>query len=208
MTKQWFVLHTLTGQEKKVQKSIEIRARNEHMDEYIGRCVVPVEKVTEKKNGKKRTVERKFFPGYVIAELAFYRIGEDAAAEAEDGAARERKPIYDKTWQFLRATPGLIGFVGGDQPIPLTDREIESILLDKPSEAGRAARPKISYSVDETVKVTDGPFMGMTGVVSMVDPDKGKMQVEVNIFNRKVQVDVEYWQVEKVAVEETFEART
>jgi transcriptional antiterminator NusG len=178
------------------------------MDEYIGRCVVPVEKVTEKKNGKKRTVERKFFPGYVIAELAFYRTGEDAAAKAEDDTARERKPIYDKTWQFLRATPGLIGFVGGDQPIPLTDREIESILLDKPSEAGRAARPKISYSVDETVKVTDGPFMGMTGVVSMVDPDKGKMQVEVNIFNRKVQVDVEYWQVEKVAVEETFEART
>lgn len=203
MTKQWFVLHTLTGQENKVQRSIEIRARNEHMEDYIGRCLVPVEKVTEKKNGKKRTTERKFFPGYVIAELALYREGEAEGEKPE----KDRKPIYDKTWQFLRATPGLIGFVGGDQPIPLTDREIDAILLDKPSEAGRAARPKISYNVDETVKVTDGPFMGMTGVVSMVDPDKGKMQVEVNIFNRKVQVDVEYWQVEKVSVEETFEPR-
>ena len=153
MTKQWFVLHTLTGQEKKVQKSIEIRTRNEHMEDYIGRCVVPVERVTEKKNGKKRTVERKFFPGYVIAELAFYRTDEAETAEEAPAQDRERKPIYDKTWQFLRATPGLIGFVGGDQPIPLTDREIDAILLDKPSEAGRAARPKISYNVDETVKV-------------------------------------------------------
>ena len=201
MTKQWFVLHTLTGQEKKVQTSLQIRTRNEHMEDYIGRCLVPVEKVTEKKNGKKRTTERMFFPGYVIAELALYRDDEAESAPAD------RKPIYDKTWQFLRATPGLIGFVGGNQPIPLTDKEIDAILLDKPSEAGRAARPKIEFAVNEAVKVTDGPFMGMTGVVSMVDPDKGKMQVEVNIFNRKVQVDVEYWQVEKVSVEETFEPR-
>lgn len=198
MTKQWFVLHTLTGQENKVQKSIEARVRLERMDEYIGRCVIPTEKVVEKKNGKKRTTIKKFFPGYVIAELALYR---------EDGSVDEngKRAIYDQTWQFLRSTPGVIGFVGGDRPMPLKQHEIDAILLDKPSAAGGGERPRISFNVGETVKVTDGPFMGMTGIVSMVDPDKGKMQVEVNIFNRKVQVDVEYWQVEKVAIEETFE---
>ena len=198
MTKQWFVLHTLTGQENKVQKSIEARVRLERMDEYIGRCVIPTEKVVEKKNGKKRTTIKKFFPGYVIAELALYR---------EDGSVDEngKRAIYDQTWQFLRSTPGVIGFVGGDRPMPLKQHEIDAILLDKPSAAGGSERPRISFNVGETVKVTDGPFMGMTGIVSMVDPDKGKMQVEVAIFNRKVQVDVEYWQVEKVAIEETFE---
>ena len=106
MTKQWFVLHTLTGQENKVQKSIEARVRLERMDEYIGRCVIPTEKVVEKKNGKKRTTIKKFFPGYVIAELALYR---------EDGSVDEngKRAIYDQTWQFLRSTPGVIGFVGG-----------------------------------------------------------------------------------------------
>ena len=198
MTKQWFVLHTLTGQENKVQKSIEARVKLERMDEYIGRCVIPTEKVVEKKNGKKRTTIKKFFPGYVIAELALYR---------EDGSIDEngKRAIYDQTWQFLRSTPGVIGFVGGDRPMPLKQHEIDAILLDKPSAAGNSERPRISFNVGETVKVTDGPFMGMTGIVSMVDPDKGKMQVEVAIFNRKVQVDVEYWQVEKVAIEETFE---
>lgn len=198
MTKQWFVLHTLTGQENKVQKSIEARVKLERMDEYIGRCVIPTERVVEKKNGKKKVVIRKFFPGYVIAELAYYR-GEDELDE------HGKRAIYTQTWDFLRATPGLIGFVGGERPVPLKQSEIDAILLDKPQAAG-AERPRISFNVNETVKVVDGPFMGMTGTVSMVDPDKGKMQVEVAIFGRNVQVDVEYWQVEKVAIEDTIES--
>jgi transcriptional antiterminator NusG len=199
MNKQWFVLHTLTGQELKAQRSIEARVKLERMEDYIGRCVIPTERVTEKKNGKKRTLTKKFFPGYVLAELALY---DESRGLDENG----KKAIFERTWQFLRETPGVIRFVGGDRPTPLKQQEVDAILLDKPQSGAVQSRPKVVFSVDETVKIVDGAFMGLTGQVSMVDPDKGKLKVEVNIFNRKVQVDVEYWQVEKVAVEETFEA--
>lgn len=197
MEKQWFVLHTLTGQENKVQRSIDARVKIERMEDYIGRCVIPTEKVSEKKNGKKRTLVKKFFPGYVLCELALY----DEARGVDDNG---RKAIYERTWQFLRETPGMIGFVGSDRPMPLKKHEVDAILLDKPNGAQDVERPKFNFSVEDTVKINDGAFMGLTGQVSMVDPDKGKLKVEVNIFNRKVQVDVEYWQVEKVAIEETF----
>ena len=199
MEKQWFVLHTLTGQENKAFKSIEARVKLERMEDYIGRCIIPTERVTEKKDGKKRTVVKKFFPGYVLCELALY---DESRGLDEKG----KKAIYERTWQFLRETPGVIGFVGGDRPMPLKQSEIDAILLDKPSGASSVERPKVNFSVDETVKIVDGAFMGLTGPVSMVAPDKGKLKVVVNIFNRKVQVDAEYWQVEKVAIEETFES--
>ena len=198
MDKQWFVLHTLTGQENKAQKSIEARVKLERREDYIGRCEIPTEKVSEKKNGEKRTITKKFFPGYVLAELALY---DEAKGIDENG----RKAIYARTWQFLRETPGVIGFVGGDRPMPLKQAEVDAILSNKPAGAPDVERPKIDFSVDETVKVTVGPFQGQMGQVSMVDPDKGRLRVEVNVFSRKVPVDVEYWQVEKVAVEETFE---
>ena len=199
MDKQWFVLHTLTGQENKAQKSIVNRIKMERMEDFIGKRVVPTERVTEKKNGKKHTVTKKVFPGYLICELALY---DEAKGLDENG----RKAIYDRTWQFLRETPGVIGFVGGDRPMPLKQAEVDAILLDKPAGAAERERPNVVYNVDETVKITDGAFMGLTGQITMVDPDKGKLKVEVNIFNRKVQVDVEYWQVEKVAIEETLDS--
>ena len=198
MVKQWFVLHTLTGQENKAQKSIEARVKLERMEEFIGRCVIPTERVTEKKDGKKRTITKKFFPGYVLAEHALY----DESKGLDDNG---KKAIFERTWQFLRETPGVIGFVGGDRPQPLKQSEVDSILLDRPSAGAMAERPKVDFSVDETVKINDGAFMGLTGQVSMVDPDKGKLKVEVAVFGRKVPVDVEYWQVEKVSIEETLE---
>ena len=198
MEKQWFVLHTLTGQENKAQKSIEARVKLERMEDFIGKCVIPTERVTEKKNGKKRTITKKFFPGYLLCELALY---DEAKGIDENG----KKAIYERTWQFLRETPGVIGFVGGDRPQPLKQSEVDAILLDKPQGASTVERPKVNFSVDETVKITDGAFMGLTGQVSMVDPDKGKLKVEVQVFGRTVPVDAEYWQVEKVALEETLE---
>ena len=198
MVKQWLVLHTLTGQENKAQKSIEARVKLERMEEYIGRCVIPTERVTEKKDGRKRTITKKFFPGYVLCELALY---DESKGVDENG----KKAIYERTWQFLRETPGVIGFIGGDRPQPLKQSEVDAILLDKPSSGVQAERPKVNFSVDETVKITDGAFMGLTGQISMVDPDKGKLKVEVAVFGRKVPVDVEYWQVEKVSVEEAVE---
>lgn len=199
MEKQWFVLHTLTGQELKAQKSILARIQLERMEDYVGRCVIPTEKVSEKKNGRKRTVVRRVFPGYVLCELALY---DDKKGFDEHG----RKAIYERTWQFLRETPGVIGFVGGERPVPLKKSEVDAVLSDKPASTVDVERPKVQISVDETVKIIDGAFMGLTGQVSMVDPDKDKLKVEVNIFNRKVQVDVESWQVEKVAIEETLES--
>jgi len=200
MDKQWFVLHTLTGQELKAKKSIDARISLERMEEYIGRCEIPTEKVSEKKNGKKRTYNRRVFPGYVICELALY----DEAKGLDDNG---RKAIYERTWQFLRETPGVIGFIGGDRPQPLKPSEVDAILSDKPAAGGKETdvRPKIVFSVDETVKIIDGAFMGLAGTVSMVDPDKGKLKVDVKIFNRMVQVDVESWQVEKADIIESSE---
>ena len=198
MEKQWFVLHTLTGQENKAQKSIEARVKLERMEDFIGKCVIPTERVTEKKNGKKRTITKKFFPGYLLCELALY---DEAKGIDENG----KKAIYERTWQFLRETPGVIGFVGGDRPQPLKQSEVDAILLDKPQGASTVERPKVNFSVDETVKITDGAFMGLTGQISMVDPDKGKLKVEVQVCGRTLPVDAEYWQVEKVALAETLE---
>ena len=199
MKKEWFVLHTLTGKENKVLESIKARTRLESMEDYIGQCLIPMEKVTETKNGKKRTINKKVFPGYVLVEMALY--DESGAIDRSNG----KRTVVERTWQFLRETPGVIGFVGSDRPMPLKQSEVDAILNDRPAGAPAVERPKINFAVEETVKITDGAFMGLTGQVSMVDPDKGKLKVEVNIFNRKVQVDVEYWQVEKVAVQDIFE---
>ena len=197
MKKEWFVLHALTGQENKVQQSITARVKLKEMGEYVGQCLVPTEKVQETKNGKKRTVTKKVFPGYVLVELALYD-------DTKPVDAHGRKQIIEDTWQFLRETPGVIGFIGGERPMPLRQDEVDAIVNPSAVEK-EVVRPKINFNVDDTVKINDGPFLGLMGQVSMVDPDKGKLKVEVSIFNRKVQVDVECWQVEKVSVEETFE---
>ena len=201
MKKEWFVLHTLTGQEGKAHRSIVARRKLEAMEDYIGECVVPTEKVTEKKNGKSRTITKKFFPGYVLCELALY--DETKGTDPVNG----KKAIYERTWQFLRETPGVIGFVGGERPMPLSKSEIDAI-LDSGKGSGKAEpppRPKILFNVGDTVKVNDGPFQGQVGQVTVVDP-KGKLTVEVQIFSRKTPVDVEYWQVEKMSVEEIVSA--
>lgn len=197
MEKQWFVLHTLTGQEQKAQRSIEARVKLEKMEDFVGRCVIPTEKVVEKKNGVKRTMVKKFFPGYVLCELALY----DESKGVDDNG---RKAVYPQTWQFLRETAGVIGFIGGERPMPLKQSEVDAIMSDRPS-GPRGARPKVNFSVDETVKIIDGAFMGLTGQISMVDPDRSKLKVEVQVFSRKVPVDVEYWQVEKVDIGDTLE---
>lgn len=200
MKMEWFVLHTLTGKENKVMESIKARTRLEQMEDYIGQCVIPMEKVTETKNGKKRTIKKKVFPGYVLVEMALY--DESGAIDRATG----KRAVVDRTWQFLRETPGVIGSWLAQRPIPLKQSEVDAILSDKPTAAEDKPRPKINFNVDDTVKINEGAFMGLTGLVSMVDPDKGKLKVEVSVFSRKVPVDVDYWQVEKVDVSELAEA--
>ena len=187
----------MTGKEGKVKESIEARVKKEEMHEYIGTCLIPTEKVTETKDGKKRTINRKVFPGYVLVEMALYTGGEGADTEPR------KRVVVDRTWQFLRETPGvIIGSWLKRLPTPLSQAELDAIISTKPSQAAEKPRPKIDFSVGETVKINDGPFMGLTGSVSMVDPDKAKLKIDVNVFSRVVPVDAEYWQVEKVSAEE------
>jgi len=181
MTKQWFVLHTLTGQEQKVKHSIEARTRLEEMGEYIGEVVIPTEKVSEVKNGVKTTVTKKFFPGYVFINLALYDEG---------------RKLLEPTWRFLKETSGVIGLLGGERPMPLSAKEVEEVATQV-AEKKEKVTPKVEFEPGETVKITDGPFLSFEGTVEEVDSDRGKLKVSVAIFGRSAPVELEYWQVER-----------
>lgn len=181
MQKQWFVLHTLSGQEGKVKESIERRIKIEEMQDYIEQVLVPTEKVTETKQQKKITTTRKFFPGYVLIHMCLYD---------------DNKQLIEKSWYFIQNTPGIIGFIGGDRPVPLREEEINSI-LSQIEETKDKVKPKVTFEPGETVKINDGPFMNFNGVIEEVDPERGKLKVAVSIFGRSAPVELEYWQVER-----------
>ncbi|MCE9614143.1 MAG: transcription termination/antitermination protein NusG [Lentisphaerae bacterium] len=181
MNKDWYVLHTLTGQEYKVQESIRRRIKQEAMDEFIGDVVIPTEKVSEVKKGVKSTTTRKFFPGYVLVNMALYD---------------ENRQLRDKAWYFIRETQGIIGFVGGEKPVPLKPSEVD-VIFHQVEEKKESVKPKVVFEPGETVKITDGPFLNFSGVVEEVDPNRGKLKVSVAIFGRSAPVELEYWQVER-----------
>jgi transcriptional antiterminator NusG len=179
--KDWFVLHTLSGQEAKVKENIERRIKQEEMQDYIDEVLIPTEKVSEVKKGKRTTTTRKFYPGYVLVHMCLYD---------------ENRELVDKTWYFTQQTPGLIGFIGGDRPVPLRPSEVDGILMQI-EEKQEKIKPKVVFEPGETVKITDGPFLNFSGVIEEVDPDRGKLKVSVSIFGRTAPVELEYWQVER-----------
>lgn len=181
MRSQWFVLHTLSGQEQKVRENIEKRIKTEEMGDYIKEVLVPMEKVAEIRRGKKTTTKRKLYPGYVFIDMVLLD---------------ENNRIIEKPWYFIRETPGVIGFVGGDRPTPTPLEEIEQIKAQI-ADSEETERPKVHYEVGETVKITDGPFLNFSGVIEEIDPERGRLKVMVSIFGRNTPVDLEYWQVEK-----------
>jgi transcriptional antiterminator NusG len=181
MQHQWFVIHTLSGQEQKVKESIEKRLKTEEMGEFIKEVLVPMEKVAEVRSGKKTVSTRKLYPGYVFVDMVLLD---------------ENNRIIEKPWYFIRDTQGIIGFVGGDRPTPTSAEEIESI-KSQISDSEDTERPKVQFEVGETIKINDGPFLNFSGVIEEIDPDKGKLKVTVNIFGRNTPVELEYWQVEK-----------
>ncbi len=181
MEKQWFVLHTLSGQENKVKESIERRLQRDEMEDYIAEVLIPTEKISEVKKGKKTTSTRKFYPGYVLINMALYDT---------------EKKLLDKTWYYIQDTPGLIGLVGGDRPVPLRKDEVD-VILNQIEEKKEKVKPKITFEPGETVKVTDGPFLNFSGVIEEIDPDRGKLKISVSIFGRTAPVELEYWQVER-----------
>ncbi len=181
MDKQWFVIHTLTGQENNVRESIMRRLKQEEMTEFIDEVVIPTEKVSEVKKGVKSTSTRKFFPGYVLVNVALYD---------------ENKQLRDKAWYFIRETPGIIGFIGGEKPVPLRQGEVD-VILNQVEEKKEKVKPKITFEPGETIKIVDGPFLNFSGVVEEIDPDRGKLKVAVAIFGRSAPVELEFWQVER-----------
>jgi len=175
MALNWYVIHTLSGQEHKVKESLESRLALQNFEDKITQILIPSEKVSEVRGGKKIISSRKFYPGYVFVKMEF----------------------SDLTYYLINETPGVIGFVGSSvPPRPLDDAEVEAV-LSQIEEKKEKVKPKVLYSAGETVKVTDGPFANMTGFVESVEPDKGKMTVRVSIFGRETPVELEYWQVEK-----------
>jgi transcriptional antiterminator NusG len=181
MQMQWFVIHTLSGQEQRVKDSIEKRVKTEEMGEYISEVLVPMERVAEVRGGKKTVTTRKLYPGYVFIHMALLD---------------ENHRIIERPWYFIRETQGIIGFVGGDRPSPTPPEEIESIKAQM-VDSGDREKPKVNFDVGETVKINDGPFLNFTGVIEEIEPERGKLKVTVNIFGRNTPVELEYWQVEK-----------
>lgn len=182
MAKQWFILHALSGHELKVQKNIASRVQQEGMEDIIGEVLIPTERVSEVKQGKKTTVNRKFFPGYVLINICLYDEG---------------NTFNERAWYFIQNTPGVIGFLGGDRPVPMSAAEVDSI-VHQIEEKKETVAPKVMFEPGEMVKITDGPFLNFSGAIEEVDPERGKLKIAVSIFGRSAPVELEYWQIERI----------
>ncbi|WP_462412547.1 transcription termination/antitermination protein NusG [Neobacillus sp. Marseille-QA0830] len=177
MEKNWYVVHTYSGYENKVKANLEKRVESMGMTDKIFRVIVPEEEETELKNGKKKVVKRKVFPGYVLVELV----------------------MTDDSWYVVRNTPGVTGFVGsagsGSKPTPLLPEEVTFILKRMGVEEKRA---DVNFEIGETVRVKEGPFANFTGNIEEMDKDKAKLKVLVNMFGRDTPVELDFSQIEKM----------
>ena len=181
MRSQWFVIHTLSGQEQKVKESIEKRVKTDEMHDFVKEVLVPMEKVVEVRNQKKTVSSRKLWPGYVFVDMVLLD---------------ENNRIIEEPWYFIKETQGVIGFVGGEPPVPTPTEEVEAIKVQI-SASEETEKPKVNFAVGETIKINNGPFLNFSGVIEEIDPERGKLKVTVNIFGRNTPVELEYWQVEK-----------
>jgi transcriptional antiterminator NusG len=174
MGKNWYVIHTYSGFEGRVKATIEEKANSLGMKDKIGQVLIPTENVIEIREGKKRVATKKFFPGYVLVEMEF----------------------SDDTWQLIKNTPKVTGFVGGgEKPAPLSQEEIETLL--KQIDTGAApSREKVQFQKGDSVRIIDGPFLGFNGVVDEVNPDQSRIKVLVSIFGRATPVELGFLQVE------------
>jgi transcription termination/antitermination protein NusG len=178
---QWYAMHVLSGQEKRVKDNIEKRIKTEEMGDLIREVVIPAERVSEVKRGKKIESERKLYPGYVFVHMALMD---------------ENRNILDKTWYFIRETNGVIGFANGEKPIPMPQSEVDA-MLGQMREREEKVMPKVAFNVGDKVKVGDGPFQSQEGIIEKIDAERGKLHVSVSMFGRSTPVELEYWQVEK-----------
>ncbi len=173
---KWYILHAYSGFERKVRESIESRVQAFGLKDRVGRVMIPTEPVTEIINGKKRTVERVFLPGYVLVEM----------------------DLDNNLWHVLKDTPKVTGFLGtGDKPVALNEEEVSSILF-RSETAKEKPRLKIKFEKSEQVRITDGPFANFNGVVDEINEDRETLKVMVTIFGRSTPVELEFGKVEKI----------
>ncbi len=173
----WYAIHTYSGYENKVKSHLEARIASMDMRNKIFRVIVPMEEEVEIKQGQRRTVQRKVFPGYVLVEMI----------------------MSDEAWYVVRNTPGVTSFVGsGTRPIPLQEHEIKTILKQITKETTDKPKAKISFSKGQSVRVIDGPFTEFIGTVSDINMDRNKVTVLVSFFGRETPVILDFLQVEKI----------
>lgn len=174
-TLKWYVVRTYSGHENKVKASIEKLVQNRNLQGRIGQVNIPTIKVAEMKNGKKRVVEKKFMPGYLLAEMA----------------------MDDEILYMIQRLPSVAGFVGSPDPEPLSEDEVRNLMQGEPSsmEEETPQHARILFSVGERVKIVDGPFANFTGTVDEIMPEKGRLRVKVEIFGQATPVELDYLQV-------------
>jgi transcriptional antiterminator NusG len=178
--KKWYVVHTYSGFENKVKKSLQERVKLEGLSDWFGDILIPTEQVVEMVKGEKRTTKRKFFPGYILVQMA----------------------MDDRSWHLVKSTPKVTGFIGGGvlgkpDTIPsITDEEVGR-LTTQISEGIKAPKAKVQFESGDSVRVIDGPFSNFNGTVEDVDPNKGRVKVLVSIFGRPTPVELDFMQVEK-----------
>ena len=177
---KWYVVHTQSGYENKVQGNLAQRTKAMNKEDYIHEVVIPLENVVEFKQGKRVEVQKKMFPGYILV----------------------RARMNDEVWSVIRNTPGITGFVGaGNKPTPLPRKEVENFLganIDGEGQPIKRAKPRMGYEEGETVRVKEGPFADFSGEIIEINEDQLKLKVLVNIFGRETPVELEFAQVAKL----------
>jgi transcription termination/antitermination protein NusG len=172
--REWFVIHCYSGYENKVRHNLEQRIESMGMKDRIFDVIIPTQEEIEVRDGKRRSIERHVFPGYVLVNMI----------------------MSEESWYVVRNTPGVTGFVGmGNDPIPLRPEEVSEILRQMEADAPTI---KVSYRAGERVRIVDGPFNDFHGVVDEIDMDRSKVRVMVNFFGRSTPVELDFLQVEKI----------
>ncbi|MDR1926826.1 MAG: transcription termination/antitermination protein NusG [Endomicrobium sp.] len=176
MANQWYVVHTYSGHEEKVKKSLEMAVANLNMHAVISQILVPTEEVVEVKKNKKKIKKRKFYPGYVFVEMI----------------------VNNRTYWLVRNTAGVTGFLGGVKPVPMAQDEVDNLLNTIVNPDVSKPRPAISFKKEESVRIIEGPFKHFIGMVEEINQERGKLRVMVTIFGRPTPVELDFLQVEKI----------
>lgn len=176
---KWYVVQVISGHEKKVKKTLDEAVSSKGFSETISETLLPTENVSEVKRGQQKVVEKRMWPGYLLVKMDF----------------------NEESWAFVKNVSGVIDFLGGDKPAPLTDKEVASMMQEL-EDRQKGVVQKHKVDVGDRVKITDGVFVNFIGVVTEVNHEKGRLSVMVSIFGRDTRVDdLEFWQVEQATAE-------